>query len=163
MKTPVNSRTLKQHFTYSWWKYLLIVLIAFGLVDLIYTVTAYRSPRDKTVGFYVYGRMDVDGLTAYMNNVRETEMSDMEVLSPQLLLDDDNYGPMQLMTYLTAGEGDLYLLPREQFLSYASAGSLVPLENDTELLDLFDAAGVSPQDKLPVSVIMHMHRTVFFV
>ena len=63
---------------------------------------------------------------------------------------------------------DLYLLSREEFLSYAASGSLVPLENDTELIAMFDAAGVSlqsgwrretdtgenhlygiPQDKLP--------------
>ena len=45
MKTPINARTLRQHLTYNWWKYLLIIAVAFGLVDLLYTVTAYRSPR----------------------------------------------------------------------------------------------------------------------
>ena len=104
--------------------YLLIALLAFGLVDLLYTVTAYRSPRDKTIGFYVYGYVNDTGMSAYMDNIRETEMSDMEEMSP--------------------------------------------LENDTELMALFDAAGVNlqsgwrketetgenhlygiPQDKLP--------------
>ena len=55
MKTPVTSVRLKQHLTYNWWKYLLIVLVAVGLVDLVYSVTAYRPPREKTVGFYIYG------------------------------------------------------------------------------------------------------------
>ena len=58
MKTPVNARTLRQHLTYNWWKYLLIAVLAFGLVDLLYAVTAYRSPRDKTVGLYVYGYLN---------------------------------------------------------------------------------------------------------
>ena len=35
MKTPINSRTLKQHLAYSWWKYLLVAVLAFGLVDLL--------------------------------------------------------------------------------------------------------------------------------
>ena len=95
-------------------------------------------------------------------------VSDMEEMKPILLLSDDSYGPMQLMTYMAAGEGDVYLLAREEFLNYASSGSLVPLEDDPELLALFDSAGVSlqsgwrrdtetgethlygiPQDKLP--------------
>ena len=168
MKTPVTSKSLRQHFTYNWWVYLLIALLAFGLVDLLYTMTAYRSPRDKTIGFYVYGYVNDTGMSAYMNNVRETEMSDMEEMTPVMLAMDDTYGPMQLMTYLSAGEGDIYMLPREQFLNYSMGGSMVPLENDAELMALFDAAGVNlqsgwrketetgenhlygiPQDKLP--------------
>ena len=168
MKTPITSRNLKQHFTYNWWKYLLIAAVAFGLVDLLYTVTAYRSPRDKTIGFYVYGYVNDTGMSAYMDNIRETEMSDMEEMKPILLVVDDSYGPMQLMTYMAAGEGDVYLLAREEFLTYAASGSLIPLEDDTELISLFDSAGVSlqsgwrretetgethlygiPQDKLP--------------
>ena len=75
MKTPVTSKSLRQHFTYNWWMYLLIALIAFGLVDLLYTVTAYRSPRDKTIGFYVYGFVNDKDMSAYLDNVRETERS----------------------------------------------------------------------------------------
>ena len=160
MKTPVTSGTLKQHLTYNWWKYILIVLLAFGLVDLLYSVTSYRPPREKTVGFYVYGYMNEEGLSAYMDNVRDTEMPDMEEMLPQLLVDDASYGPMQLMTYLAAGEGDLYLLPREQFLSYAANGSLIQLEDDAELLALFDTAGVFRRIRSQVSVNMPMRRMV---
>lgn len=168
MKTPLTAQSLKHHFAYNWWKYLLIALVSFGLVDLLYSVTAYRPPRDKTVGLYIYGYMDEPGLSAWMENVRETEMPDMEEMKPQMLMDDASYGPMQLMTYLTAGEGDVYLLPREEFLSNAANGSLIPLEDDAELMSVFDSAGVSlqsgwrretetgethlygiPQDKLP--------------
>ena len=168
MKTPFTSGRLKQHFTYSWWIYLLIIALSFALVDILYSVTAYRSPRDKTIGLYVYGYMDEQGLAEYMNHVRETEMPEMEEINPLLLVKDDTYGPVQMMTYITAGEGDLYLLPREEFLNYALNGILVPLEDDAELIALFDGAGVNlqngwrretetgethlygiPQDKLP--------------
>ena len=146
MKTPFNSRTLKQHLTYSWWKYLLVAVLAFGLVDLLYSVTAYRSPADKRVEFYVYGQMDQERLTAYMENVRKTEMEDMEVMTPLQLLDDGYYGSMQLMTYMAVGEGDVYLLPRDEFVTGASGGSFLPLEEDKELMALFDEAGVSLQN-----------------
>ena len=168
MKTPFTSGRLKQHFTYSWWIYLLIIALSFALVDILYSVTAYRSPRDKTIGLYVYGYMNEQGLAEYMNHVRETEMPEMEEINPLLLVKDDTYGPVQMMTYITAGEGDLYLLPREEFLNYALNGILVPLEDDAELIALFDGAGVNlqngwrretetgethlygiPQDKLP--------------
>ena len=168
MKTPVTSRTLKQHITYSWWKYLLIAVVAFGLVDLLYSVTAYRPPRDKTVSLFVYGYTSEEKLNSYLDNIRTNEMPDMEEVTSRMLLVDNTYGPMQLMTYLSAGEGDLYLLPREEFLNYAASDTLVQLEDDTELMSIFDTAGISlqsgwrrntetgethlygiPQDKLP--------------
>ena len=145
MKTPINARTLRQHLTYNWWKYLLIIAIAFGLVDLLYTVTAYRSPRNKTVGLYVYGYMNETDTKSYLDNIRETEMSDMEEINAYMLTMDETYGPMQLMTYLAAGEGDIYLFTRDDFLNYALNGSLLPLENDNELLALFDSAGINLQ------------------
>ena len=145
MKTPVNTRTLRQHLTYNWWKYLLIAVVAFGLVDLLYAVTAYRSPRDKTVGLYVYGYMNETDLMPYLENIRETEMSDMEEINAVTLTVDDTYGPMQMMTYIAAGEGDVYLFSRDDFLNNAMNGSLLPLESDAELLALFDNAGINLQ------------------
>ena len=169
MKTPLNGAALRQHFTYSWWKYLLIALLVFGLVDIIFTVTAYRVPPEKKVEFYSYGYMDPSGaLQQYLGSVRENEMPEMEEITCMTLVADNMYGPMQLMTYLAAGEGDVYLLPRDEFVTGASGGSFLPLEEDKELMALFDAAGISlqngwrretetgathlfgiPQDKLP--------------
>ena len=145
MKTPVTSARLKEHFRYNWWKYLLIVAVGLGLVDLLYTVTAYHPPRDKTLSLYVYGYTDDAGLASYLDRIRETELPDMEEISSVQMLDDSTYGPMQLMAYFSAGDGDLYLLSRDTFLSYASEGTLIPLENDPELMALFDAAGVNLQ------------------
>ena len=168
MKTPVTSGRLKQHMAYNWWKYLLIIALGIGLVDLLYSVTSYRPPREKSLCLCVYGYIDETGLTDYMDRIKQTEMSDMEELSVRLVMDDSYYGPMQLIVYLTAGDADLFLLPREEFLSYASSGAFVRLEDDPELIAMFDNAGISlqsgwrretetgethlygiPQDKLP--------------
>lgn len=169
MKTPVNAETLRHHFTYSWWKYLLIVALVILLVDVVFAMTAYRVPPEKKIEFFVYGQMDQSGaLEQYLESVREKELPEMESITCQMLLDDGQYGPMQLMTFLAAGEGDVYLLSREEFLSNAAGGALIPLENDEELMSVFNQAGISlqsgwrrntetgenhlygiPQDKLP--------------
>ena len=69
----------------------------------------------------------------------------MELMSAVLMSPDETYGPMQLMTYLAAGEGDLFLLPRDQFVSYASSGTMVTLETDDDLMALLSDAGISVQ------------------
>ena len=61
MKTPVNAESLRHHFTYSWWKYLLIVALVILLVDVVFAMTAYRVPPEKKIEFFVYGQMDQSG------------------------------------------------------------------------------------------------------
>lgn len=146
MKTPVSAATLKQHLTYNWWKYLLVAVIGFFAVDLIYTMTAYRVPEEKKVEFYVYGYANEEALNRYMADVNKNRMPDMESMTCHLILNDETYGSMMLTTYMAAGEGDLYLLPRDQFLSMAAQGALVPLEDNQELMDWFNSRGLSLQN-----------------
>ena len=136
MKTPVNRRTLKQHLTYNWWKYVLFLLIGVFGVDLLYTVTTPRIPDDRKVDFYISGYVDTEKLDVYTERIRSEEMPWLEKIQQVTLYTDDQYGPMQLMTYIAAGEGDIYLLPRENFLSLSSEGAFIPLENDPELMEI---------------------------
>ncbi len=143
MKTPLNAKTLKNHLSYNWWKYLLAIIAGTFLVDLLFTVTAPKIPAEKEVQFFIYGYSNSEALTAYMDRIHETEMSDMESVTFSTLTMDSTYGPMQLTTYIAVGEGDLYYIPREEFLSYASGGAFCPLENDEELMEMFNAAGMN--------------------
>ena len=81
MKTPINAQTLKHHFAYHWWAYLLAILSGTFLVNLLFTVTTPRVPENKRVDFYVYGYVDDTALNTYMEQIRVKEMPDMEVMS----------------------------------------------------------------------------------
>ena len=140
MKTPLTGKALHDHLTYSWWKYVLAtVLVVFG-VSLYYSVTTYRPPEEKKVEMFIYGLADEQGLSDYMTRVRLSVMPDMEEMTARVLMTDASYGPMQLTTYIAAGEGDLYILPGEQFKSLASESAFLPLEEDGELMRLFPHA-----------------------
>ncbi len=145
MKTPVNGETLRQHMTYNWWKYILVAILAIFGTNLIYTMNTYRSPENKKVDTYVYGLMNEKGFQEYVDSVHAEKMSDMEEMTALMLSTDATYGPMQLMTYMAAAEGDLYMLPRDNFISLAADGSFLPLEEDEELMNLFSEAGISLQ------------------
>ena len=145
MKTPVNRDTLRQHLTYSWWKYALVILLGALSVNFFFTVTAYRTPAEKKVDLYISGLADEAGLNAYMERVRTLYMPDMEEMTALLLTGDATYGPMQLSTYIAAGEGDVYLLPRDTFISMAASGTWIPLESDEELTSIFTSRDLSLQ------------------
>lgn len=117
---------LKYHFQYSWWKYLLaLVLSTFG-VNLIFSMTAYRPPEEKKIEIYL------------CNGYAETQQM-QEALWPEILavcpdqeeltvlnIDlsaDDYYTQMQFTTYAGAQEGDILLLPMESLISLAQGGA----------------------------------------
>ena len=143
MNTPITARSLKHHFHYNWWKYLIVLLAGTFLVDLLFTVTAPQTPEELKVEFYIYGYADTQGLEEYINKIHETEMSDMESVTYTTLTMDATYGPMQLTTYIAVNQGDLYYLPREDYLSLASNGAFLPLEEDEELMAMLEEAGVN--------------------
>lgn len=143
MKTPVTRDVLKNHLTYSLWKYLLLAVVAIFGWNLIYTATQYQVPEEKKIilGAYAYG----DGALAnlYLEQVRAEVLPEMEQISAQFIMPDEMYGAMILSTRVAARECDIYLLPRDQFQSYASQGAFMPLDKVLpELVTDLEAAGI---------------------
>lgn len=143
MKTPITKQRLRNHLTYAWWKYLLLIVIAILGWNLFYTVTRYTPPEDKrvTISLYVYG--DQTALNEYMAEVNETLMPDMEDMSVMYNPLDDVYGSMIISAHVFAAEGDIWLLDRDEFLNYASTGVFIALETQPELLAMLQEAGIS--------------------
>lgn len=144
MKTPVTKAKIQNHFTYSLWKYALLAVIAIFGWNIMYSVTAYRAPDEKkiVVGVYSYGS-DAN-LNAYMEQIRLDLLPDMEEMEAMFIMPDETYGAMILTTRVAARDCDIYILPREQFQSYAAQGAYMAL--DEVLPDLvadLEAAGIS--------------------
>ena len=113
------------------------------LWNLVFTMTEYRPPAEKVVDLYVSGFGDQEGLNAWLENVRQTEMPDMEQMLSVFMTNDAVYGNVQLTTYIYAGEGDLYLLSASDFQNMASGSAFMPLEDSAEVLAAADACGIN--------------------
>lgn len=144
MKTPVTKKILKDHFSYSWWKYgLLVILAVFGW-NLVYSMTRYTPPEEKKVIVGLYGVGTGYNLDDYMLEVQRIHLPEMEQVTPMDIVPDDTYGEMLLATRMIAGECDIYILPTTHFQSWAAQGACQPL--DEVLPDLvadLEAEGVS--------------------
>lgn len=143
MKTPLNKEKIQNHITYSLWKYVLLSVIAVLGWNFIYSVTAYKAPEEKKIIFGVYAYNNETSMNAYMENIRQELMPDMEEMCVNSIMPDDTYGEMILSTRIAARDCDIYLLPRTQFQSYASQGAFMPLEEALpDLIADLEAAGV---------------------
>lgn len=143
MKTPITRQRLRNHLTYAWWKYALLIVAAIAGWNMFYTVTRYRAPENKKVIMNLYVFADQEGLDAYMAQVNATLMPEMEEMNTIYTLIDDSYGEMIFTAQVTVSEGDVYLLSRAHFQQYASTGVFRPLETDEELMAMLEEAGIS--------------------
>ena len=117
---------LKNHLTYSWWKYLLVAVISVFGVDVLFSVTAYRPPEDKKIELYLCsGYADAEAVKADFWPRLLERCSDQEelVVMNINLASDDIYVRMQFSTYCAAQQGDVCLLPRSEFRKLAAEGA----------------------------------------
>ena len=147
---PITKRKISHHFQYSLWIYLLLVGIALFSWNLIYTMTRYQPPEDMRVELYVQAAAgDTELLDTLADRIHEEVLPDMEMVSiSPVTISDDYYGDMQLTVWISAAQGDIYLIDADYFKQYASAGAFLKLqpyidsgELNTEGLDL--SAGYS--------------------
>lgn len=144
MKTPITKAKVQNHFTYSLWKYALLAVVAIFGWNIIYSVTSYRVPDEKSIVLGVYAYGSDSNINAYMEQVRTDILPEMEEMTTMYIMPDESYGAMILTTRIAARDCDMYVLPREQFQSYAAQGGYMAL--DEVLPDLvadLEAAGIS--------------------
>lgn len=131
IKTPITKSGLKTHFTYHFWKYLLAIIFSVFGWNLLYSVTAYRSPENKRIDLYIQSLSTTEERVGiFLKPIWEETVPEMETVDAVLLSNsaDDYYTSMQLTTYIMAQEGDIYLLTANDFKTYASQGAFIDLK-----------------------------------
>lgn len=131
IRTQLSKERIKTHFTYSSWKYIAVVLAAVFGWNLLYTMTAYRSPEHLRVDVYVQSGTAIDEVVeAFFKPVWDECVPDMETVDAVILTSsaaEDAYANMQLSVYIMAGEGDIYILNTADFKNYAAQGAFIDL------------------------------------
>jgi len=132
MKTPITRQRIRHHLTYCGWMYILLVIAASFGWNLIYTTTEPRIPPEERLTFYVTATANSDQpLEDFMQKAWETQFPELKEVEHITVLgssDRDYTGTVQLYTYLFSDQGDVYLLKREDFRSYAGPAVCVDLE-----------------------------------
>ena len=122
----LTKKWLKNHMTYSWWKYAVLAAVCILGVNLVFTMTAYRVPEEKKVEVFV--------LNGYTDSVamHETLWPAFSALYPEQeeltimnvnLSGNDTYGPMQFATYTAAQQGDVFLISMNELKKHAAEGA----------------------------------------
>lgn len=119
-------KSVYDYLTYSWWKYLLLVIVCVMGVDLLFTMTAYRVPEDKKIEIYVLnGYVDAQSMhdelwPALLEAYPEQEEMIVQNIN---IASGDMYAYMQFTTYVAAQQGDVCLMPVSEVHKLAAEGA----------------------------------------
>lgn len=141
---PITKRKISHHFQYAIWMYLVLAALALFGWNLIYTTTRYRPPENKQVEFYAQtNAASEELLNGLADRIHEEIMPEMEsVTATAVTISEDYYGDMQLTVWISAAQGDVYLISKDYFERFAASGAFMDLQ---PLIDAgqLDADGLS--------------------
>lgn len=128
--TKITGGKLKNHWQYAKWKYVIMVIaMAFGW-NLIYSVTAPRTPPELKVDIYMVGpAASSDALDALTARAKPDfpDMQELNFINIPLSGDSDVYAYQRYQTMVGAGEGDVYIVDGGMFESLVDMGGAVAL------------------------------------
>lgn len=143
----ITKHRIKNHWAYSWWKYLLMVVcVVFG-VNLFFTMTAYRPPEDKKVEIFLCSgwadaeKAQNDMWPMLLEVAPEQEQINVANID---LVGEEYYSVMQFTTYVAAQQGDIILLHKDEFVKYGSADAWGMYADLTPYIEngMIDADGI---------------------
>ena len=157
MDTRITKAKLKNHWHYSWWKYMAAAIICGLLVDMLFAMTQYRPPANKKIELYLCNGY-ADAMIVHEElwpklQAAAPDQEELTVLNINLR-DEDMYANMQFTTYVGAQQGDVLLLPVSSVKNLAAEGAdgaymeLTPFI-ESGLLDVGDldlSAGMMPAE-----------------
>lgn len=146
LNTRLTWQDIRNHLQYYGWLYLLLTALSFGLWNLVYAQTAYRPPQSARIDLYIQSSSaNQDTVNAFLLPIWEEAVPEEELVNAVLLMsaggENDYYSNIQLVTYIAAAEGDIYMLSSNDFKRFAAQGAFVALD-DIVKQGLIDASGI---------------------
>ena len=152
---------LRTHFTYSWWKYLLVIIGGTLLITLLFDVTKPAVPDEKNISIQVVGPFINDDFhTKYEQDALELFRSHGvdEITFGNLGVGGDQDATVYeyLSALILTGAHDAYILPKDAVKEFAASDNFLRLEPYVEEGGPF--YGLLPAEDLDAERISYVVR-----
>ena len=131
----ITKKRIHEHWAYSRWKYILLVIVCVVAWDMVYSMTEYRPPREKRIHIYTMtAGAQLEEMTAALQQTVLDSLVDTEEVQFYSIDIDPNAqsyeAEMKFTTYVGAQEGDVFLMPSYKFygFSHGEDSRFVPLD-----------------------------------
>ncbi|MDR2515018.1 MAG: hypothetical protein LBD02_07435 [Christensenellaceae bacterium] len=132
----IHKDSLKNHFSYSWWAYLLAFVLLWGFWSFAYSATRYVPPREKSltinfVGSYVPQEFLDEVVALGLAAFPELEQIEAFGITFDEANDAENayLAEQKLQVMIAANESDLFFIDKSLLAPYAGMGAFAPLDD----------------------------------
>lgn len=131
----MTKKRIHEHWAYSKWKYILLVIVCVVAWDLVYSMTEYRPPKERRVHVYAMSAgADMETMKEALGQTLLDSLVDTEEVqfyAIEISASSESYeAELKFSTYIGAQEGDVFLMPTYKFynFSHGEDGLFVPLD-----------------------------------
>lgn len=131
----LNSKRLRLHWQYSWWKYVIAVAVGALAANLLFSMTQPQIPYGQRVDIYVYSSDTSDALSsAWEEDILRILPPDQKAVSIVFTPDVQDQDMSEVVAArMTAQEGTVVILQKSEsedlFTPLAASGAFLPLDD----------------------------------
>jgi len=135
-RVEVSKETIRNHFHYDKWKYVLGIFLSIFTWSLLATVTAPQTPPEKKVDLYLVGGFMIEEPAAEYAETMLVDFPELwEINFYNIMIEGEMeyMGRQKLMIMTGSQTGDIYIFKKDEFDTMASLGAFIPLDDYPEI------------------------------
>lgn len=126
----ITKERLKNHFHYGKWYYVVAIIFAVALVNIVLTVTQPQYPRESRISITMYGGVADEIVTQkWKNEILEILPDNQRQVDIISSANADGSADMVIVARMAATDDDIIILSTEDMKNYAAQGAFVPLDD----------------------------------
>lgn len=149
----LNKKRMQMHLHYYSWRYVVLLAVAIFAANMLYTVTRPETPADKRVDIIIIPSQSTgDNTDEWSKSILRTLPADqleVNVTMTPIIQGNESTIYQLIAARLSAGEGNVWIMPKDMFLSYAQSGVWLPLDG---VMDKFNLPEGTDINKYKVAV-----------
>lgn len=143
----LSKKRMQMHLHYYSWRYVVLLVVALFAANMLFTVTRPDTPADKRVDIIIIPSQSTgDNTDAWSNAILRTLPADqleVNVTMTPIIQGNESTIYQLIAARLSAGEGNIWVMPRDMFLSYAQTGAWQSLDGMLDKFNLPKGADIS--------------------
>ncbi|MFO7296631.1 MAG: hypothetical protein C0P72_011510 [Clostridia bacterium] len=134
-RVVINRETLRNHLHYDWWKYVVGIVVTAMLWNLVSTMLRPQTPPDKKVDIVLVGDYMLEEKAKPISQRMLEDFPELlEInflnipLGGNIDPEIEMAGRQKLAAMMMVQEGDIYVLSRQEYETFAKQGAFMPLD-----------------------------------
>jgi hypothetical protein len=141
----LNKKRLAMHWHYYYWKYVAFIAAALMAANFLVTATVPKAPAERRVDVIIIGGTGAS-TDRWQNDILRMlppDQQEVSVTATTILEGQESTMYQLVAARMAAGEGNIWIMPKDYFLGNAAGGTFIPLDGMVSAFAIPEGADLS--------------------